>query len=1011
MIMKKSDPAAVKDKAAKRSVLGILFNPQLGPALTPFRDSTRIFLHLLASVFSLYGLYPKNDPALRDPNSSLSLFKIMGAAWDSLTFDRDGLPRILIFFGVLGAMFISGATAFFAFVSLFVGQAHAQVTSFQAPAMDTSDLATSWIQYMFMGTSTQFPTFNDSYDSTTSAVMESPFGSSGGLQTAFQGALGFYSSAILIVAGLILFYHLTAMIVETAHHGVPMGKRASQIWAPIRLVIAIGMLVPTSSGLNCGQYVVIQMAQWGSNMASGAWDLFLGEFAYLSTQPVPPVGPMSNKAALDIIRMQACEIAWNEHIDEANASSTDVTAAYVPTSNPRGSPTGYPYVMGNITGTKYSFSSNTTADADVCGWYFIPDGGSNPLAKQAAGFQASAITNALNGGFATAAGDITNLISLTGAGQPAPPTSPQSITFNTHVKDGVAAYQADLNTQMAGLASDQTDAITTAIGIIRRYGWVMAGAFLNTIDRLQGTLISAAADSAPITSPPILEVATEKPDKGVWKNLWEWLLGSNTDASWNIRGMVTGDLQSFELYMHAAITDGQINSPSSQGVGTGSTNGDAQCAAMVGLTSGTAGGAGSDYGLGQVLFGIVDTVASWNKVWQNGTGTSCGAGTANPSATTFKLGVQINGRDPFAQMAFLGHSNLNVAFTLMSYSMAAGIAGETLGHLPSFLGTIGSLVGGPLKVMAGPMMFLALIFFACGFTLAYLLPLMPFMRFFFAVLGWVAAIIEAVVAIPLVALAHLNPEGEGLPGQSARNAYFFVFSLFLRPILVVFGLICGLMVFLIALSFLNYAYAVAVAGAGGTAYGHAVMSKVVYSVLYVAILYICANHSFQLIDHLPQHAMSWMGATGQAMPDMGKADHIERVGGLVSQYAGSQMTGQLTGVGNSAGGLLGGHLKEGKAEAKALRTFAKQEKLNNDRTDRMVASNEARGGGDTGPTGDRSSAAGQDSLKGAGAGNMPSGDTTPEAKFTAPGTPQSQVPKAGPVSIPGPTSVDGNPLT
>jgi hypothetical protein len=225
------------------------------------------------------------------------------------------------------------------------------------------------------------------------------------------------------------------------------------------------------------------------------------------------------KTALDIIRMQACEIAWNEHIDEANASSTDVTTAYVPTSNPRGSPTGYPYVIGNITGTKYAFSSNTTADVDVCGWYFIPDGGSNTLARQAAGLQASAITNALNGGFSTAADDITNLISLTGAGQPAAPTSAQSITFNTHVKDAVTEYQNSLNNK----------------------------------------IVTAAPDSAPITSPPVLDVATEKPDKGAWNNLWDKLLGRNTDDSWNIRRMVTGDLQSFELYMHAAITDGEIN--------------------------------------------------------------------------------------------------------------------------------------------------------------------------------------------------------------------------------------------------------------------------------------------------------------------------------------------------------------------------------------------------------------------------------------------------------------------
>jgi hypothetical protein len=220
--------------------------------------------------------------------------------------------------------------------------------------------------------------------------------------------------------------------------------------------------------------------------------------------------------ALNIIRMQACEVTWNEHIDQANASGADVTAAYVPTSNPRGSPTGYPYVIGNITGTKYVFSSNTTADADVCGWYFIPDGGSNALAKQAAGFQASAITNALNGGFATAAGDITNLISLTGAGQPAAPTAPQS--FNTDVKDAVAAYQADLKDKS----------------------------------------VANVSESAPVTSPPVLELPPKKPDNGMWLNLLDTLLGGNTDDSWKNYRRVVEDMRAFEVYVQAAKAENKL---------------------------------------------------------------------------------------------------------------------------------------------------------------------------------------------------------------------------------------------------------------------------------------------------------------------------------------------------------------------------------------------------------------------------------------------------------------------
>ena len=44
--------------------------------------------------------------------------------------------------------------------------------------------------------------------------------------------------------------------------------------------------------------------------------------------------------------------------------------------------------------------------------------------------------------------------------------------------------------------------------------------------------------------------------------------------------------------------------------------------------------------------------------------------------------------------------------------------------------------------------------------LAYVLPLIPFIYFTFAVLGWVLELFEAIAAMPLWALAHLRIEGD-----------------------------------------------------------------------------------------------------------------------------------------------------------------------------------------------------------------------------------------------------------
>ena len=86
------------------------------------------------------------------------------------------------------------------------------------------------------------------------------------LQAAFISVLAFYSDAILIIAAMILFYHLTAMVAETAHHGQVMGKRANQVWAPIRLVVAIGFWFLSAAGLTAAS---ISLLKWPGRLGFG----------------------------------------------------------------------------------------------------------------------------------------------------------------------------------------------------------------------------------------------------------------------------------------------------------------------------------------------------------------------------------------------------------------------------------------------------------------------------------------------------------------------------------------------------------------------------------------------------------------------------------------------------------------------------------------------------------------------------------------------------------------------
>src|SRR5690606_19193220 len=61
--------------------------------------------------------------------------------------------------------------------------------------------------------------------------------------------------------------------------------------------------------------------------------------------------------------------------------------------------------------------------------------------------------------------------------------------------------------------------------------------------------------------------------------------------------------------------------------------------------------------------------------------------------------------------------------------------------------------------------------------------------------GWIKAIFEAMVGLPLWALAHIKIDGEGIAGPLALDGYLLVFEIFVRPIVIIFATISSMAVF------------------------------------------------------------------------------------------------------------------------------------------------------------------------------------------------------------------------
>ncbi|MDO6591499.1 hypothetical protein DS901_09040 [Loktanella sp. D2R18] len=201
-----------------------------------------------------------------------------------------------------------------------------------------------------------------------------------------------------------------------------------------------------------------------------------------------------------------------------------------------------------------------------------------------------------------------------------------------------------------------------------------------------------------------------------------------------------------------------------------------------------------------------------------------------------------------------------------NHGHAIGVGGSLASSTPDprikFAGELAGSAAAFLFVFAG-------IAITAGIFLAYILPIIPFVYFAFALMGWILEIFEAVVAMPLWALAHLRIDGEGMPGQAAISGYQLLLMILLRPALIVIGLIGGYVIFSAAIFFFatlfNSATAITQSDIAANSIG--AIGIFVYTIIFAFLTYNIALMCFKLVDDVPKGILRWMGAGVQPFSD------------------------------------------------------------------------------------------------------------------------------------------------
>jgi conjugal transfer/type IV secretion protein DotA/TraY len=866
-----------QDRAWSAQTFDYVIKPGIVPRLRElFGASFTTLAYFVATIFATVRLLPLNHTYLQPSRiGRYGVRDVVAAAAYNLKLRRENIDQIIVFFVILGGMVMLASYAVALVLYVVTSPAFAQSI---LPGMTSNPF------------DMLFATPNPEED-LVFRMMDHTFGVEGifgsqviqngeapnGFHHGMHALLGVYNSALLLFAIFIFLYHIVAVVYETTQSGTPFGQRFDKLWAPLRLVFALGILIPlasgpVASGLNAGQYMLLYIAKYGSGLATNSWIAFNNAIEnYGATNPLgSTVDSGSNNLSMiaepsmpditgfvrHMMLVRTCKVAYARRGNPAAVRAWPMNDDKVTDHSLIAMGSNAREIYHKL--VKFSDGSNIKIRFGEknkqlygekhpggvfphCGEIIIPvssrktemGGEPDPAAAITASYLRVLINHMLTAPKFNRFGermtsqylpDITCVADpeIGDCGQNPKPefvrqelNSIQSIINNVPTKNGSAGFEMRMLAEKQDLPDKMED-----------YGWGGAGIWYNRIAEKNGLIFDAAQKKPYILKMPhIMEEvrdanARKHPDSDKAKSFNPDLGGA---YEFDDQGEFSKRLA--QLLYH---TRDYLNA---EGVTTTRT----------------------DRGE-NVIFQAADFLFYTNGMFDV---------------------FDNRGVHPIAQIAGFGKTMVNSAIAQLYFatglSFAAGAFPATRDIAQAASGLYISMAG--IAAILGMMMF-------------YVIPLMPFLYFFFAIGKWLRSIAEAMVGIPLWALAHISIEGEGFPTQASENGYYLLLEIFLRPFMVVAALIGASIIFAAQAVILNDIFQLVTQNIGGIDYNTLAqnnaqdnpantnvsymrprLDQFFYTVMYVIILYIMANASFKLIDAVPQSILRWAGSSVPSFGD------------------------------------------------------------------------------------------------------------------------------------------------
>ena len=311
-------------------------------------------------------------------------------------------------------------------------------------------------------------------------------------------------------------------------------------------------------------------------------------------------------------------------------------------------------------------------------------------------------------------------------------------------------------------------------------------------------------------------------------------------------------------------------------------------------------------------------------------------------STIFKQGLDIidkPGVNPIVALAQMGTYYINFSGAMSLAILDQSIIESLLP--PPFDMFVFVLMGMSLPIVAAWLSVMV----GIGFITSYYVPVLPYMLFTFGGIAWLMAVIEAMVAGPIVALGVTHPEGEGAFGKG-EAAIMILLNIFLRPSMMIIGYIAAIALSYVSIWMINAGFDNAIGFVTGNneftslmtdtnvsteigdvrggyvdwagAYAY-FFSILIYTSMYLTVV----QKAFTLIATLPDKVLRWIGGSPENISTE-TVGWTEDTKGAVKEAGASTDSGQKQAVaGQTEGAVKGAKAAKG-AASKGIAAAAKK---------------------------------------------------------------------------------------